>query len=419
MPRAEIKAARRGGGAAPADRPHPRPLGLRPRRRRPPARRARPRHRAPAEGVSDGRAARHARRRVPRPHGARAARAAQPHRRDHRLRHPRPARGDGDGRQDRRDEPRRDRAVRHAAGDLRPAGLDVRRRFHRLAADELPAGPCRRSRRARAACASTARRSPCRRCARTCRRPSSRSASAPSTSASTMPRRSAARSSAPNISAPRRSSPSPPSTGRSRRGCRRACRCAAARRSASPSAASGCRSSTRRAAARIRTALHEGRRAWLRSRSPASPSASARRSRSIALDLAIADGEFVVLLGPTGAGKTTTLRLVAGLERPDAGRDPIGGRDVTRAEPAARDVTFVFQQYSLYPHLSVFDNLAFPLRSPARRVPEAEIRRRVERGRRDAAHRRTSCRTARRSSPAARCSASRSAARWCAGPPST
>jgi len=96
-----------------------------------------------------------------------------------------------------------------------------------------------------------------------------------------------------------------------------------------------------------------------------------------AIDLAIADGEFVVLLGPTGAGKTTTLRLIAGLERPDAGSVFIGGRDVTRAEPAARDVTFVFQQYSLYPHLSVFENLAFPLRSPVRRVPEAEIRRRV------------------------------------------
>ncbi|PSJ56988.1 ABC transporter ATP-binding protein [Kumtagia ephedrae] len=95
------------------------------------------------------------------------------------------------------------------------------------------------------------------------------------------------------------------------------------------------------------------------------------------LDLAIADGEFVVLLGPTGAGKTTTLRLVAGLERPDTGSVHIAGRDVTRLEPSARDVAFVFQQYSLYPHLSVFDNLAFPLRSPARRMSEADIRRRV------------------------------------------
>jgi multiple sugar transport system ATP-binding protein len=96
------------------------------------------------------------------------------------------------------------------------------------------------------------------------------------------------------------------------------------------------------------------------------------------MDLTVGDGELFVLLGPTGAGKTTTLRLIAGLERPDAGRVMIGGRDVTRTEPAGRDITFVFQQYSLYPHLTAFDNLAFPLRSPARRVPEAEITRRVE-----------------------------------------
>lgn len=96
------------------------------------------------------------------------------------------------------------------------------------------------------------------------------------------------------------------------------------------------------------------------------------------LDLRIADGEFVVLLGPTGAGKTTTLRLIAGLERPDAGSVQIAGRDVTRLEPASRDVAFVFQQYSLYPHLSVFENLAFPLRSPARKMSAAEIRVRVE-----------------------------------------
>jgi multiple sugar transport system ATP-binding protein len=95
------------------------------------------------------------------------------------------------------------------------------------------------------------------------------------------------------------------------------------------------------------------------------------------LSLDVGDGEFVVLLGPTGAGKTTTLRLVAGLERPDKGRVAIAGRDVTSAPPAMRDVTFVFQQYSLYPHLSVFDNLAFPLRSPVRRTPSAEIERKV------------------------------------------
>ena len=96
------------------------------------------------------------------------------------------------------------------------------------------------------------------------------------------------------------------------------------------------------------------------------------------LDLQIKDGEFVVLLGPTGAGKTTTLRLIAGLERPDSGTIRIGGHDATSLSPAERDTAFVFQQYSLYPHLSVFDNLAFPLRSPARRFPEEAVRRRVE-----------------------------------------
>lgn len=96
------------------------------------------------------------------------------------------------------------------------------------------------------------------------------------------------------------------------------------------------------------------------------------------LDLTIHDGEFFVLLGPTGMGKTTTLRLIAGLEKPDSGRVFIGGQDATDWHPAARDVTFVFQQFSLYPHYSVFDNLAFPLRSPLRRQPESEVKRRVQ-----------------------------------------
>jgi multiple sugar transport system ATP-binding protein len=95
------------------------------------------------------------------------------------------------------------------------------------------------------------------------------------------------------------------------------------------------------------------------------------------LTLTVDDGAFVVLLGPTGAGKTTTLRLVAGLERPDAGRVRIAGRDVTRESPAQRDIAFVFQHYSLYPHMTVFDNLAFPLRSPARQTPEPAIRQKI------------------------------------------
>jgi multiple sugar transport system ATP-binding protein len=96
------------------------------------------------------------------------------------------------------------------------------------------------------------------------------------------------------------------------------------------------------------------------------------------LSLSVADGEFVVLLGPTGAGKTTTLRVIAGLERPDTGDVFIDGRIATGKPPAQRDVAFVFQQYSLYPHLTVYDNLAFPLRSPARRLDERDVRRRVQ-----------------------------------------
>lgn len=96
------------------------------------------------------------------------------------------------------------------------------------------------------------------------------------------------------------------------------------------------------------------------------------------LSLTIGDGEFVALLGPTGAGKTTALRLIAGLERPDSGSIRIDGRDVTGDAPADRDVAFVFQQYSLYPHLTVFENMAFALRAPTRRVPEADIRTKVQ-----------------------------------------
>src|SRR3977135_3038672 len=96
------------------------------------------------------------------------------------------------------------------------------------------------------------------------------------------------------------------------------------------------------------------------------------------LSLSIANGEFVVLLGPIGAGKTTTLRLICGLPRPERGDVLIQGRVVTEDVPAERDVAFVFQQYSLYPHLTVYDNLAFPLRSPARRMNEQLVRRRIQ-----------------------------------------
>lgn len=95
------------------------------------------------------------------------------------------------------------------------------------------------------------------------------------------------------------------------------------------------------------------------------------------VSLTVPDGAFVVLLGPTGAGKTTTLRLIAGLDAPDAGDICIAGRSVVSETPAQRDVAMVFQQYSLYPHMTVRDNLAFPLRSPILRTPEPEITRKV------------------------------------------
>jgi len=94
--------------------------------------------------------------------------------------------------------------------------------------------------------------------------------------------------------------------------------------------------------------------------------------------MTIPDGAFVVLLGPTGAGKTTTLRLIAGLEKPDQGDIRVNGQSVLALNPAQRDVTMVFQQYSLYPHLSVRENLAFPLRSPLLKTPQEEIDRKIK-----------------------------------------
>src|SRR5712691_4741816 len=89
------------------------------------------------------------------------------------------------------------------------------------------------------------------------------------------------------------------------------------------------------------------------------------------IDLEVDAGDCLVLLGPSGCGKTTLLRLLAGLERLDSGAIWIGDRRVDALEPAARDVAMVFQNYALYPHLTVFDNIAFPLRT--RRVSPGEI----------------------------------------------
>ena len=93
------------------------------------------------------------------------------------------------------------------------------------------------------------------------------------------------------------------------------------------------------------------------------------------LDLEIADGEFVVLVGPSGCGKTTLLRMIAGLQAVTAGRVLVGGRDVTRVAPQARDIAMVFQSYALYPQMTVRENLAFPLK--ARRTRRAEVAERV------------------------------------------
>ena len=93
------------------------------------------------------------------------------------------------------------------------------------------------------------------------------------------------------------------------------------------------------------------------------------------LNLHIKDGEFVVLLGPSGCGKTTTLRALAGLETIDSGEIRIKGRRVDHLPPQERDTAFVFQLYSLYPHLTSYDNIAFPLR--AARKSEAEVKKQV------------------------------------------
>src|ERR1700674_1302236 len=93
------------------------------------------------------------------------------------------------------------------------------------------------------------------------------------------------------------------------------------------------------------------------------------------VSLEVADGDFVVLLGPSGCGKTTTLRCISGLETPDSGEIYIGDQLVNNLVPKKRNVAMVFQNYALYPHMTVFKNVAFPLEIS--KTPRSEIERRV------------------------------------------
>ncbi|MDR5856506.1 sn-glycerol-3-phosphate ABC transporter ATP-binding protein UgpC [Caballeronia sp. LZ062] len=95
------------------------------------------------------------------------------------------------------------------------------------------------------------------------------------------------------------------------------------------------------------------------------------------IDIEVADREFMVFVGPSGCGKSTLLRTIAGLERSDSGQVMIGGEDVTDLEPSQRGVAMVFQSYALYPHMTVYENIAFGLRML--KLPEAQIKERVQR----------------------------------------
>lgn len=94
------------------------------------------------------------------------------------------------------------------------------------------------------------------------------------------------------------------------------------------------------------------------------------------VDIVIQEGEFLVLLGPSGCGKTTTMRMIAGLEKPTHGDIYIGGRKVNDLPPRARKIAMVFQSYALYPHMTVYNNIAFPLK--AEKLPREAIQRKVE-----------------------------------------
>ena len=198
---------------------------------------------------------------------------------------------------------------------------------------------------------------------------------------------------------------------------RRDGRAAGRRRRAPPGAAD-----RGRAAARARPARRDGRRRRGRGRAPVSCTRRKERPMGgIALDgvskvfpggvvavddvdLEIGDGEFMVLVGPSGCGKSTLLRMIAGLEGVSSGTIRIGDRDVTELAPRSRDIAMVFQNYALYPHMRVWDNLAFALK--LRRTPEARDaragRRRRRRARAQGAHRPQAGRALGRPAPARR-----------------
>ncbi|MCE4602646.1 MAG: ABC transporter ATP-binding protein [Desulfurococcales archaeon] len=94
------------------------------------------------------------------------------------------------------------------------------------------------------------------------------------------------------------------------------------------------------------------------------------------IDLEVRDGEVMVLLGPSGCGKTTTLRIIAGLEKPDEGKVYFGDKDVTLLPPRERNISMVFQSYAVWPHMKVYENIAFPLK--IKKVPEQEVKKRVK-----------------------------------------
>ena len=95
------------------------------------------------------------------------------------------------------------------------------------------------------------------------------------------------------------------------------------------------------------------------------------------VDLAIPEGELLVILGPSGCGKTTLMRMIAGLEKPTSGVISIGGSDVTELPPRARPIAMVFQSYALYPHMTVFNNIAFPLKAHGN-ISKEEIQKKVQ-----------------------------------------